>query len=250
MQEGEREEAGRGSASRASRRVQGLPPEETKSLDEVKREARKANAAKRKAAEEKKKLSAAEEQSSPGLDVQDAHQVLLDDGPDEDPPDDVVSVIAGQEELKTPALEIPEEEVEILEDPARRLESAPNEVSLVVDGISDSPQPDEEVEGLLEGDATPLDKASLVKTEKPLVTVQEDKELPGADPAVPVLETPGPRPVETPRRDLGVSVAENQARDYVAEQVRRWERAPRRYSRRLDTSEIGHYRRLRKMLGW
>ncbi|KAE8955812.1 hypothetical protein PR001_g31957, partial [Phytophthora rubi] len=103
MQEGEREEAGRGSASRASRRVQGLPPEETKSLDEVKREARKANAAKRKAAEEKKKLTAAEEQSS-GLDVQDAHQVLLDDGRDEDPPDDVVSVIAGEEEFKTPAL--------------------------------------------------------------------------------------------------------------------------------------------------
>ncbi|KAE8962147.1 hypothetical protein PR001_g29444 [Phytophthora rubi] len=71
MQEGEREEAGRGSASRASRRVHGLSPEETKSLDEVKREARKANAAKRKAAEE---------QTSSGLDVQDAHQVLLDDG--------------------------------------------------------------------------------------------------------------------------------------------------------------------------
>ncbi|KAE9064317.1 hypothetical protein PF010_g28656 [Phytophthora fragariae] len=80
MQEGEREEAGRGWASRASRRVQGLSPEETKSLDEVKREARKANAAKRKAAEEKKKLAAAEEQTSSGLDVQDAHQVLLDDG--------------------------------------------------------------------------------------------------------------------------------------------------------------------------
>ncbi|KAE8887279.1 hypothetical protein PF003_g28542 [Phytophthora fragariae] len=60
MQGGEREEAGRGSASRASRRVQGLPPEETESLDEVKREARKANDAKRKAAEEKKKLAAAE----------------------------------------------------------------------------------------------------------------------------------------------------------------------------------------------
>ncbi|KAE9009321.1 hypothetical protein PR002_g15649 [Phytophthora rubi] len=226
MQEGEREEAGRGSASRASRRVQGLPPEETKSLDEVKREARKANAAKRKAAEEKKKLTAAEDQSSPGLDVQDAHQVLLDDGQDEDPPDDVVSVIAGEEELKTPALRMPEDEVKILEDPARRLEGAPNEVSLVVDGISDSPQPDEEVEVLPEGDANPLDKASLVKTEKPLVTVQEDKELPGADPAVPVLETPGPRPVEVPRQDLGVSVAGIQARDYVAEQVRRWERAP------------------------
>ncbi|KAE8969274.1 hypothetical protein PR002_g27485 [Phytophthora rubi] len=225
MQEGEREEAGRGSASRASRRVQGLPPEETKSLDEVKREARKANAAKRKAAEEKKKLTAAEEQSS-GLDVQDAHQVLLDDGRDEDPPDDVVSVIAGEEEFKTPALGMPEDEVKILEDPARRLESAPNEVSLVVDGISDSPQPDEGVEVLPEGDAIPLDKASLVKTEKPLVTVQEDKELPGADSAIPVLETPGLRPVETPRRDLGVSVAEVQARDYVAEQVRRWERAP------------------------
>ncbi|KAE8962936.1 hypothetical protein PR001_g29539 [Phytophthora rubi] len=196
MQEGEREVAGRGSASRASRQVQGLPPEETKSLDEVKREDRKANAAKRKAAEEKKKLAAAEEQSSSGLDVQDAHQVLLDDGRDEDPSDDVVSVIAGEEELKTPALEMTEEES------------------------------DEEVEVLPEGDAIPLDKASLVRTEKPLVTVQEDKELPGADPAIPVLETPGPRPVETPRRDLGVSVAEIQARDYVAEQVRRWERAP------------------------
>ncbi|KAE9332126.1 hypothetical protein PF008_g15092 [Phytophthora fragariae] len=80
MQKGEREDAGRGSASRASRRVQGLPPEETKSLDEVKREARKANAGKRKAAEEKKKLTTAEGQSSSGLDVQDAHQALLDDG--------------------------------------------------------------------------------------------------------------------------------------------------------------------------
>nr|KAE8924846.1 hypothetical protein PF009_g24934 [Phytophthora fragariae] len=125
-----------------------------------------------------------------------------------------------------PALGMPEDEVKILEDPTRRLEDAPNEVSLVVDGISDSPQPDAEVEVLPEGDADPLDKASLVKTEKPLVTVQEDKEHLGVDPAVPVLETPSSPPVETPRRDLGVSVAEIQARDYVAEQVRRWERAP------------------------
>ncbi|KAE8964461.1 hypothetical protein PR003_g30208 [Phytophthora rubi] len=192
MQEGEREEAGRGSASRASRRVQGLPPEETKSLDEVKREARKANAAKRKAAEEKKRLAVTEEQTSYGLDVEDAHQVLLDDRQGDDPPDDVVSVITGDEELKTPALGMPEDEVKILEDPARRLEGTPNEVSLVVDGISDSPQPDAEVEIFPEGDTDPVDMASLVKAEKPLVTVQEDKELPGADPAVPVLETPGP----------------------------------------------------------
>ncbi|KAE8966643.1 hypothetical protein PR003_g23230 [Phytophthora rubi] len=226
MEEGEREEAGRGSASRASRRVQGLPPEETKSLDEVKREARKANAANRKVAEEKKKLAAAEEQSSPGLDVHDAHQVLLDDGRDENSPDDGVSVIAGEEELKTPALGMPEDEVKVVGDPAWRLEGAPNEVSLVEDGVPDSPQPDEEVEVLPGGDVEFLAKASLVKTKKPLVTVQEEKELPGVDSAVPVLETPGPRPVETPRRDLGVSVAEIQARDYVAEQVRRWERAP------------------------
>ncbi|KAE9284895.1 hypothetical protein PF008_g27047 [Phytophthora fragariae] len=205
MQEGEREEAGRGSASRASRRVQGLPHEETKSLDEVKREARKANAAKRKAAEEKKKLATTEEQTSSGLDVQDAHEVLLDDGRDEDLPDDVVSVIAGDEELKTPALGMSEDEVKILEDPAPRLEVSPNEVSLVVDGVSDSPQPDEEVEVLPEGDVELLDKASVVKTEKPLVTVQEDKELPGVGSA---------------------------------------------YLRRLDTSESGHCRRLRKMLGW
>ncbi|KAE9311095.1 hypothetical protein PR003_g20103 [Phytophthora rubi] len=237
MQEGEREEAGRGSASRASRRVQGLPPEETKRLDEVKREARKANSAKRKAAEEKKKLTTAEEQTSTGLNVQDAHQVLLDDGRDEDPPDDVVSVIAGDEELNMPTLGMPEDEVEILEHRARRLEDVPNEVSLVVDGISDSPQPDEEAEVLPEGDVGLLDKALLVKTEKPLVTVQEDKELPGVDSAVPVLETPGPRPVETPRRDLGVSVAEIQARDYVAEQVWRWERAP---SGRISPPSVGY----------
>ncbi|KAE8888121.1 hypothetical protein PF003_g27783 [Phytophthora fragariae] len=121
---------------------------------------------------------------------------------------------------------MPEEEVKVLEDPTWRLEGSPNKVSLVVDGVSDSPQPDEEVEVLPEGEVVLLDKASLVKAEKPLVTVQEDKELPGVDPTVPVLETPGPLPVETPRRDLGVSVAEIQARDYVAEQVRRWERAP------------------------
>ncbi|KAE8962892.1 hypothetical protein PR002_g29466 [Phytophthora rubi] len=163
-----------------------MPPEETK------REARKANAAKRKAAEEKKRLAVTEEQTSYGLDVEDAHQVLLDDRQGDDPPDDVVSVITGDEELKTPALGMPEDEVKILEDPARRLEGTPNEVSLVVDGISDSPQPDAEVEILPEGDTDPVDKASLVKAEKPLVTVQEDKELPGADPAVPVLETPGP----------------------------------------------------------
>ncbi|KAE9273800.1 hypothetical protein PF008_g29753 [Phytophthora fragariae] len=208
MQEGEREEAGRGSASRTSRRVQGLPPEETKSLDEVNRETRKANAAKRKAAEEKKKLAAVEEQMLSGLGVQDAHQAVLDDEQDEGLPDDVVSVIAGDEELKTPALGMPGDEVEILEYPARRLGGAPNEVPLVVDVISDSPQPDEEVEVLPEGDVVLLDKASLVKAEKPLVTVQEDKELPGVNPAVPVLETPGPQPAETPRRDLGVSVAE------------------------------------------
>ncbi|KAE9007741.1 hypothetical protein PR003_g17347 [Phytophthora rubi] len=183
MQEGEREEAGRGSASRASRGVQGLPPEETKSLDEVKREARKANAANH------------------------AHQALFDDEQDEGLPGDVTSAIAGEEELNTPALGMPEDEVKILENPARR-------------------QEDEEVEVLLEGDVELLDKASLVKTEQSLVTVQEVKELPGADPLVPVLETPGPRLVETPRQDLGVNVAEIQARDYVAEPVRRWECAP------------------------
>ncbi|KAE8878895.1 hypothetical protein PF005_g7821 [Phytophthora fragariae] len=113
---------------------------------------------------------------------------------------------------------MPQDEVKILENPARRHEGAPNEVSLVVDGISDSPLPDEKVEVLLEGDVELLDKASLVKTEQSLVTVQEVKELPGADPLVPVLETP--------RQDLGVNVAEIQARDYVAEQVRRWECAP------------------------
>ncbi|POM63050.1 hypothetical protein PHPALM_27717 [Phytophthora palmivora] len=61
-------------ASRQSRRVQGLPPPEQESLEEVERSARKANAAKRQAALEAKRASA-EAQTA----VQDdAHQVSED----------------------------------------------------------------------------------------------------------------------------------------------------------------------------
>ncbi|KAE9292468.1 hypothetical protein PR003_g24749 [Phytophthora rubi] len=94
-------------------------------------------------------VGCAEEQTSSGLDVQDVHQTLLDDEQDGGLPDDMVSVIAGEEEPTAPVLGMPEDEVKILEDPARRLKDA-------------------EVEILPEGDTDPLDKASLVKAEKPL----------------------------------------------------------------------------------
>ncbi|KAE8979693.1 hypothetical protein PR001_g24238 [Phytophthora rubi] len=206
-QEGEREEAGRGSASRVSRRVQGLPPEETKSLDEVKREAWKANAAKRKAAEEKKKLAAAEEQTSSGLDVQDAHQVLSDGGQGEDPPDDVVSVIAGDEVLRTPALGMPEDVVKILEDPAWRLEGAPNDVSLTVDGVSDSPQPDEEIEERPNSDTNLQEEVSMIKKEKRLSTVQKDK-LPDASVTARPPGEPHIQPVVHAGRSIGIGVVD------------------------------------------
>ncbi|POM61109.1 LOW QUALITY PROTEIN: hypothetical protein PHPALM_29927, partial [Phytophthora palmivora] len=64
-------------ASRQSRRVQGLPPPELESLEEVERAARKANDAKRQAALEAKRASA-ETQTA----VQDdAHQVSADGSP-------------------------------------------------------------------------------------------------------------------------------------------------------------------------
>uniref|UniRef100_H3H507 Uncharacterized protein n=1 Tax=Phytophthora ramorum TaxID=164328 RepID=H3H507_PHYRM len=75
--EGGREEFERGDASRSSRRVQGLPPEEQATLDEVVRNARKANAAKRKTAQEAKE-SMAQEEATFGSAVQEAHQANQD----------------------------------------------------------------------------------------------------------------------------------------------------------------------------
>jgi hypothetical protein len=68
-----REGSGSGVATRTSRRMQGLPPEEQKSLDEINRERRQATAAKRRAAEEAKAASAQEEKTDSGSAVQDAH---------------------------------------------------------------------------------------------------------------------------------------------------------------------------------
>jgi hypothetical protein len=71
---------GRGQAPRRSRRAQGFPPEETKSLDEVAKEARQASAVKSKAAKERKKRASQVAQDQPDSEppVQDAHHASPD----------------------------------------------------------------------------------------------------------------------------------------------------------------------------
>jgi hypothetical protein len=71
---------GRGQAPRRSHRDQGLPPEETKSLDEVAKEARQVSAVKRKAANERKQRPSQDTQDQPDSEppVQDAHHASPD----------------------------------------------------------------------------------------------------------------------------------------------------------------------------
>ncbi|EGZ27427.1 hypothetical protein PHYSODRAFT_321238 [Phytophthora sojae] len=200
---------GRGEASRQSRRGQGLPPEELKALDDVVREARKAGAEKRKAAlEEKKKASAADQdQAAPESSVLDAHQANQDEAPEADSTE---SVPAGTECVPDPVTGLDEGADEV-EPPAE-------------DRVSDSPQPDDEVEI--------LDEAPTIKHEGPLSTVEEDgvlndeadtRSAPAQSSLAVTAQAPAlkmeaqSRPSETKAQ-----VSEAQAKAY-AEQVRRWE---------------------------
>jgi hypothetical protein len=72
MREGGRGGRGRGEATRVSRRGQGLPPEETPSLEESLKAAKKVKAEKKKAAQAQKKKSGPD---APVPVQDDAHQV-------------------------------------------------------------------------------------------------------------------------------------------------------------------------------
>uniref|UniRef100_H3H5U9 Uncharacterized protein n=1 Tax=Phytophthora ramorum TaxID=164328 RepID=H3H5U9_PHYRM len=163
--EGGREGSERGDASRSSRRVQGLPPEEQATLDEVVRNARKANAAKRKAAQEAKESTAQEGDTSESA-VQEAHQANQDG--------DVEVLSDGEEDSEWSGSESGSDD----ENDTSSQESEGDVVKVeppAEDRVSDSLQPEEEVEIL--DDIKTSERAQTIKDERPLSTVQEDAVL-------------------------------------------------------------------------
>ncbi|OWY91209.1 hypothetical protein PHMEG_00040305 [Phytophthora megakarya] len=170
-----RDDMGRGDATRSSRRVQGLSPPELKSLEEVERDRRKknaaTNAAKWRATEEEKSM-AQDETALESFVRNDAHQVSPDDEgvrPEESHVDD--SALFGS------VLGPDGEGESVLEEPVQTSVGGVIKVEPPVgDRVSDSLQPDEEVEV--------LEMMSAVKEELPLVTIVEAE----------VLEVPSPSP--------------------------------------------------------
>jgi len=174
-----REGSASGAATRTSRRMQGLLPEEQKSLDEINRESRQATAAKRRAAEEAKAASVQKERTDSGSAVQDAHQVSSDGRPD------AVSTPTAEELLESSGSESSSGD----EDESSSDESSGTSVEEDVkveppeeDRVSDSPQPDEEV------GVEVIDESPTIKREDPLPPVQEED----------VLEVSTPSPTSLP----------------------------------------------------
>ncbi|OWZ15525.1 LOW QUALITY PROTEIN: hypothetical protein PHMEG_00010817 [Phytophthora megakarya] len=162
-QETGRDDMGRGDATRSSCRVQGLPPSDQKSLEEVVRDRRKKkNAAKRRAAEEEKS-TAQDGTASESFVRNDAHQVSPDDEgvrPEESHVDDTVlsgSVLG------------PDGEVRLGGARSDLCEGVVKVEPPVGDRFSDSLQPDEKLEV--------LGMTSAVKEERPLATVVDDEVL-------------------------------------------------------------------------
>ncbi|EGZ27097.1 hypothetical protein PHYSODRAFT_392675, partial [Phytophthora sojae] len=206
---------------------------EHKALDDVVRETRKDGAKKRKAAlEEKKKASAADQdQAAPESSVLDAHQANQDEAPEADSAE---SVPAGTEYVPDPVTGLDEGESTQDDEPAQASVEGADEVEPPAeDRVSDSPQPDDEVEI--------LDEAPTIKHEGPLSTVQEDgvrndeadtrsvpaQSSPAATAQAPALKMEAQSSM-APSDSRGpdetkAQVSKVQAKVYVAEQVRRWE---------------------------
>ncbi|OWZ07868.1 hypothetical protein PHMEG_00019683 [Phytophthora megakarya] len=176
-QQAGRDDMGRGDATQSSRRVQGLFPPEQKLLEEIERDRRKknaaTNAATRRAAEEEMSM-AQDETALESFVRKKALQVSSDDEdvrPEESHVDDSalsVSVLGPDGEGES-----------VLEDPVQTSVGGVVKVEPPVgDRVSDSLQPDEEVEV--------LEMTSAVKEERPLVTVVEDEVL--------EVSSPSPRP--------------------------------------------------------
>ncbi|GMF39316.1 unnamed protein product [Phytophthora fragariaefolia] len=201
--------------SRQSRRVANLGIEPHRSLEDVERDARKANAERRKAAKEAKEVSAQE-----GLGPDDEDKFV----PDASAPvsvggADVVEPPVGGGVSDSPQ---PEHEVEASDDDeveyveTKKPQFGPADDVEVVEVGSDPDGDDDEVE--------PMNVEPAVRKEAHLSTVQEAQVL--EDMEVSSLKSSGTAFIRTPvqARSPPVSSAEVQVKVFVADQVRRWER--------------------------
>ncbi|EGZ14077.1 hypothetical protein PHYSODRAFT_256194 [Phytophthora sojae] len=190
-----REGQERSEASRSSRRVQGLLPEEQESLEKLEKTARKSRAAKRKAAREAKSAAGSETTAEAGS--SGAHQVTPDEASDE--------VSGNQADLKsTDSVRDPVGEDESNQDESEEASAggADKVEPPAEDRVSDSPQPEEEVEALDSG--------------VPTIKEEDVIDLTGDDRAE--------GPTEEVSGALEALMTEGEAKTYVADQVRRWER--------------------------
>ncbi|GMF63122.1 unnamed protein product [Phytophthora fragariaefolia] len=228
--------------SRQSRRVANLGVEPHRSLEDVERDGRKANAERRKAAKETKEVSPQEGVPS-GSAVQDAHQVSKSGGQETAPDGAGVSMSADSK------LGPDDEDKSVPDASAQASVGGADVVEPPVGGsVSDSPQPEHEVEyvetkkhqfgpaddvEVVEVGSDPDDDDDevelmkvepVVRKEAHLSTVQEHQML--EDMEVSSLKSSGTASIRTPvqARSPPVSSAEIQVKVFVADQVRRWER--------------------------
>ncbi|GMF45686.1 unnamed protein product [Phytophthora fragariaefolia] len=217
-----------------------------RSLEEVERDARKANAERRKAAKEAKEVSAQEGVPS-GSAVQDAHQVSKSSGQETDPGGAGVSMSAD------PKLGPDDEDKSVPDASAQASVGGADVVEPPVGGsVSDPPQPEHEVEAsdddeveyveTMKPQFAPVDDVEVgsdpddddgevelvkvepaVKEEVQLSTVQENQVL--KDMGVFTRKASITNSTRTPvqARIAPVSLSEVQLKSYVADQVRRWE---------------------------
>ncbi|GMF32154.1 unnamed protein product [Phytophthora fragariaefolia] len=158
--------------SRQSRRVANLGVEPHRSLEDVERDARKANAEQRKAAKEAKEVSAQEGVPS-GSAARDAYQVSKSGGPKTAPDGASVSMSADSK------LGPDDEDKSVPDASAQASVGGADVVEPPVGGsVSDSPQPEHEVE------ASADDEVEYVETKKPQFGPADDVEVVevGSDP--------------------------------------------------------------------
>ncbi|OWY97539.1 hypothetical protein PHMEG_00031911 [Phytophthora megakarya] len=240
QKEGGRDGSVCGEPVQSSRRVQGLLPEEHRTLDEVERDNRKRNAALRKAAQEARDASTSGEPEAESADS-DAHQA---------------SSAKGSEDGSVGASEADSQMSDLEDDP--QMESSESS-DRSEDSGSDQPEVEESdkesvVEVMVKTDRQlRIELRILLSVERPLSTVQEEavSEDMEASPALtetPLPEVQGVHPTsesQTPRSPVtvdardedmippqaedvsqaGVQMTEAQAKFYVTSQSQRWKEA-------------------------
>ncbi|EGZ28850.1 hypothetical protein PHYSODRAFT_322474 [Phytophthora sojae] len=227
----ERGRGGRTDGVRRSRRTQGMPPEEQLSLEEVERNARRTNAARRKAAREEKESTEAQDQPESEPAAQDAHHVSLDAVT---PNDEEKGPPSGSEVNSTPGSEvevvgvsIPDVSTQASVGGAVKVESS------AVDRPSGTSRPAQDVIVLdVDSDESPS-QARTIKGEGPLPAVQEEpaSSLPNETP-LPSSPVPNAAPdapprvatSEDPQNDSGEQASAARMKEFVADQVHSWER--------------------------